>query len=129
LTFDAPTREFCSARRVPTNTPLQALVVLNDPAFNECASSLASRALEHAGDDVSSAITWAYRNVTQTSPSDTALQQLVELYTATLTELQTGCDSPQSSPEVTATRDADLQKSALAIVTSTILNLDQALSK
>lgn len=129
LTFDAPTREFCSARRVPTNTPLQALVVLNDPAFTECAGSLATRALELAGDDISTAITWAYRNVTQQPPSDTALQQLVALYEATFAELQQECDKAESPTGAPNTSLSDLQQSALAIVTSTILNLDQALTK
>jgi hypothetical protein len=43
LTFDAPTRDACTARRIPSNTPLQALTVLNDPAFIEMAQSLANR--------------------------------------------------------------------------------------
>ncbi len=43
LTFDAPSREFCTARRIPTNTPLQALVTLNDPVYIECATALAQR--------------------------------------------------------------------------------------
>jgi hypothetical protein len=43
LTFDAPTRDACTARRLPSNTPLQALTALNDPAFIEMAQSLANR--------------------------------------------------------------------------------------
>src|SRR6185436_6483584 len=41
--FDAPTRDVCTARRITTNTPLQALVTLNDPVYIEAASSLAAR--------------------------------------------------------------------------------------
>jgi hypothetical protein len=44
-TFDAPSREFCTVRRVRTNTPLQALTTLNDPAFFAAARALAGRAL------------------------------------------------------------------------------------
>ena len=43
LTFDAPTREFCTVRRISTNTPLQALVTLNDPVYVEAAQALARR--------------------------------------------------------------------------------------
>ena len=48
-TFDAPSRELCTVRRINTNTPLQALVTLNDPAFVEAAQALARRILKEAG--------------------------------------------------------------------------------
>jgi hypothetical protein len=47
-TFDAPSREICTLRRMPTNTPLQAFVSLNDPAFVECAQALARRILSES---------------------------------------------------------------------------------
>ena len=45
ITFDAPSREFCQSRRLITNTPLQALVTLNDPVYLEAAANLASTCL------------------------------------------------------------------------------------
>ncbi len=48
-TFDAPSRELCTVRRINTNTPLQALVTLNDPAFVETAQALARRMVREAG--------------------------------------------------------------------------------
>jgi len=48
-TFDAPSRETCTLRRLPTNTPLQAFVTLNDPVFVECAQALGRRLLREGG--------------------------------------------------------------------------------
>lgn len=51
MAFDAPTREFCTVRRIATNTPLQALVIWNDPQFVEAAAALAARTLAEPGSD------------------------------------------------------------------------------
>src|SRR6185295_1909771 len=48
-TFDAPSREFCVSRRIRTDTPLQSLVTLNDPAYIECAQAMARRVMGDAG--------------------------------------------------------------------------------
>jgi hypothetical protein len=50
LTFDGGSREACQPRRFATNTPLQALAILNDPVFTECARALAERATREAPD-------------------------------------------------------------------------------
>jgi len=63
LTFDAPTREFCTIRRSTTNTPLQALVLWNDEQFVEAARELAARAVRGAADD-GARLAWMFRTVT-----------------------------------------------------------------
>ena len=60
-TFDAPSREFCTVRRVRTNTPLQALTTLNDPAFFEAAQALAKRMMTDAGPDPAARVTYGFR--------------------------------------------------------------------
>ena len=54
VNFDAPSREFCTVKRPRTNTPLQALTTLNDPAFFEAAQALAKRMTNEAGSSPSS---------------------------------------------------------------------------
>ncbi len=76
LLFDAGSREKCLARRQPTNTPLQALVLLNDPVFVECARALAERAAKEAGDDGTARITRAFRLLAGRDPRATELEAL-----------------------------------------------------
>ena len=59
--FDAPTREECTADRPRSNTPLQALVLLNDPTYVEAARSFAERIMRDGGSDVASRLNFAYR--------------------------------------------------------------------
>jgi hypothetical protein len=122
LSFDAPTREFCTARRIPTNSPLQALVTLNDPVYLECAVALAKRARQAGGDASRDWIQWAFAATTQHPPSDRALDQLSNVYEAAIDEFQN--NTAEAKRLVDSAEDY-----AMAIVASTILNLDMALVK
>lgn len=79
--FDTSTREVCSTRRQTTNTPLQALVLLNDPQFVEAARKLAERILKEGGTTDESRANWAYREVTGNAPTSQQLTVLTELIT------------------------------------------------
>jgi hypothetical protein len=68
LAFDAPEREFCSVRRSRTNTPLQALVLMNEPAFLEAARQLAQRVLREGGADDAARLAYAFRCATGRAP-------------------------------------------------------------
>lgn len=61
LAFDAPTREECTAERTRSNTPLQALVLLNDPTYVEAARVFAERIFREGGTQVSDRLNWAFR--------------------------------------------------------------------
>ena len=79
MVFDTSTRDVCSASRQPTNTPLQPLVMLNDPQFVEAARKLGERILKNGGETDESRANWAYREVTGNSPSYEQLPLLKEL--------------------------------------------------
>ena len=75
-TFDAPTREQCTVRRERTNTPLQALVGMNDPQYVEAARGLAEQAVRLGGPD-SKRARWMFRRALSRNASDADVEQLV----------------------------------------------------
>jgi len=130
LTFDAPTREFCTIRRSVTNTPLQALALWNDEQFVEAARALAERALLQPGDD-RSRLASMYRRCTgrELTAEDAArvtemLRQLRQRYHAAPDDadalLAVG-DSPRNA-SIPAPEHA-----AFTLVANALLNLDATL--
>jgi hypothetical protein len=121
-TFDAPSREVCTARRIVTNTPLQALVTLNDEAYVECAEGFADRAIAAGGDTPSDQISWAYRAATGHAPSAETLHDLERLYSQALQDFTDEHIEPSTPARPPAT-------AAMSVVTSAILNLDEVLTR
>ncbi len=82
LTFDMPARDLCTARRTPTNTPLQALVTLNDVVYQEAAAALAARAAREVGADASmeAQIARAFELVISRPPTAGEAKRLRELH-------------------------------------------------
>ena len=79
-TFDAPSRNVCTVNRPRTNTPLQALVTLNDPVFVEAAQALARRVAQKEGASTAERATYAFRLCVTRPPREAELQRLMELY-------------------------------------------------
>jgi hypothetical protein len=106
MTFDATSREYCTVRRVRTNTPLQALALLNDEAFFETAQALARRLLTDraAGSTPESRAAFGFRLVTARQPEAAELSRLVTLYT---TELAHYRANPADARAVTTLKEAD----------------------
>src|SRR5208282_2507986 len=77
-TFDAPDREKCTARRTVTNTPLQALVLLNDPTYVEASRFLAARMLTQGGETATGRINYAFRLATGRIPDPQERAVLLE---------------------------------------------------
>lgn len=122
LTFDAPSREVCTPRRIVTNTPLQALVTLNDPVYLECAQALAKRMNAEGGPTVHDQIAWALKLVASQLPRTNEVDILLALHRDATTEFTSSLGQSK------ALADSPSQ-AALVLVANTILNLDAALTK
>ena len=132
IVFDAPTRDICIANRQATNTPLQALVMLNDPQFVEAARILAERVINHTSEK-STQITLAYRLLTGLMPPQEVITPLLALYQKEYQKYQ-NADSQRSALLQVGEYPADqtLDQAAIAamtIVCSTIMSFDETIMK
>jgi hypothetical protein len=119
-TFDAPSRELCSKRRILSNTPLQALAMLNDPAFHECAQGLARRMKYDAAGDLDARLSLGYRMATSRTITPERLAELRGLFQKL--EKDYAAD-PELMKGMAGTPDG----AAFTVVASVLLNLDEAL--
>ncbi len=131
--LDAPTRETCTLRRQRTNTPLQALVLLNDTQFVEAARVLAQRVLSEAPASDRVGITAAFRRAIAREPVDPEVTALLRLLSAERSRFQrdgSAADSLLSVGEWPV--PAEMNRSELAawmVLANVLLNLDEALSR
>jgi len=131
--FDAPSREACTVQRARTNTPLQALVLLNDPQFVEAARHFAARALRERGPDDDARLAWLFRSATSRAPG--ARER--DLLRAALAEQRAlfAQDAPAARALLgvgDSPRDETLdpvEHAAWTQVASLLLNLDEALTR
>jgi hypothetical protein len=131
--FDAPTRDKCQLRRSRTNTPMQALVTLNDVQFVEAARMLAERSIHEGGESLAEKITYAYRLSTSVKPTPKTLELLQSIYAEELNVFQA---APERAKQLLANgeskRDEKIdinEHAAMTIITSMILNLDETLTR
>lgn len=120
--FDAGSREVCQVRRLTTNTPLQALVLLNEPIYFECARGLAERSTREAN-DTTTRIMRAFKLMCGRSPRSTELSALTELYNQQRAAFS---KTPEDARKVCGKIDADL--AALTLVCSTLMASDSAIT-
>jgi hypothetical protein len=132
-TFDAPDREKCTGRRTLTNTPLQALVLLNDPTYVEAARALAGRILNQGGKDPGSRIRFGFRLATARKPDAKEVRVLQDIVRQELAQYRQNKDAAHKllqvgELEVDAKLD-DAELAAWTTVASMILNLDETITK
>jgi hypothetical protein len=131
LAFDGTSRESCTVRRIRTNTPLAALVGLNDPAFFEAAQAMARRLLREGGNDDAARAAYAMKLVVSRDASEREVNRLLKLlaeqrvlYAKDVTAAK-AAHGPLPLPDKAAAADA----AAWTMVCNVLLNLDEALTR
>lgn len=132
LIYDGPTREKCIIRRPRTNTPLQALLLLNDPVFVEAARMLADRSLASVGDDAEK-LRGLWRRVLV---RDASQEELVLLEGLLARQRERFANAPSAARQLLAVGEAkhdgklDVQElAAWTVVAQAVLNLDEAMTR
>ena len=133
IAFDAPERSVCSVRRIRTNTPLQALVTLNDPVFVEAAQGFARRVLTEGGNTIQSRAVHALRLSLTRQPSDAEVSRIVALFESARTSLT--ADTAQATALATKPLGPvppemdSIDAAAWTVVGNVLMNLDEFLAK
>ena len=133
MLFDAPFREACTLRRPRTNTPLQALNLMNDPTFVEASRFLAQRMILEGGTAADSRLAHGFRLLLARTPKPSELAVLRSSYERARSDF---AKDPEAAKALLAVGEAGLDASlntaelaAFTTVASTLLNLDEAITK
>ncbi|MEW5980025.1 MAG: PSD1 and planctomycete cytochrome C domain-containing protein [Acidobacteriota bacterium] len=133
LAFDASPREECTVNRSYSNTPLQALVLLNDPVFVEAARTLAENMIQKGGPSLSGRIEWAYLRALGRKPTASELKILSDLHRKTLADFS---KTPSKARELSHVGDTQPSKAvnpvrlaAMTTVARAILNLHETITR
>lgn len=127
--FDAPTRETCTVRRLQTNTPLQALVLLNDPQFLKAAGALATRMINEGGETTTNRIRYAFRLATSRLPKNAELDVLNAAYAREKARFSGDPKATKALIQESGNAGNDADLAALTMIASTILNLNETITK
>ena len=123
VTFDAGSREVCLINRISTNTPLQALITLNDPVYLEAAYNLALKHKEE--ESVKNSIKKMYLKSTYKVIDQTTLDSLIELYANSLNQFK---NNPELMDDFLDLGKTNINHAALTLVANAIMNLDEFLT-
>ena len=130
--FDAPNREVCTVRRIRTNTPLQALVTMNDPVYVEAAQALA-RTMVAQGSDAKARLQYAFRSALIREPKEKEIDRLTKLAEQALKHYAESSEEARkmaTEPRGELPEDADAAElAAWTVVANVILNLDEIFMK
>ncbi len=133
VTFDAPDREVCTVRRARTNTPLQALILMNDPTYIEASRKLAERVMVAGGKTTEERLTFAFRSVLTRAPKESELKILRKLYDDQLAVYRKDDKAALKLLKVgESPRDEKLDVAELAawtMIANALLNLDETVTR
>lgn len=129
LTFDAMQREVCVSRRIRTNTPLQALTILNDPAYVDISRQWTWNLLQETTDP-ERIIRKAYKQATGLTPDERAMKPLVHLYFKALSSYKNDKEATcEMASGVLEDKQNKPETAAMVVVIHSILNLDAVITK
>jgi hypothetical protein len=132
-TFDAPSRESCIVRRERTNTPLQALLLLNDPQYVEAARGLAERTMQQGGDSVEQRARFLFHTATCRQPQVDELADLVEAYQQEFEHFRADAKAAEeliASGSLPADEKLDRPElAAWTMAANVVLNLDEVVTR
>jgi hypothetical protein len=131
--FDAPTREECTVNRTISNTPLQALVLLNDPLYVEASRVFAENILKEGGTNFNQRLTWAFERAVDRAPTEQERQILATLYRANLSRFR---KAPENAKQLVTVGEAPLPEktkpvdlAAMTTVARAILNMHETITR
>ena len=131
--LDAPSREACTIRRERTNTPMQALMLMNDPQFFEAARTFAERAVKEGGETPQARIAYLFEAATARLPKPREEALLLETFQIHYQELEA---NPEAAKELIAVGESKpdealdaVEVAAWTMIANLILNLDEVLNK
>lgn len=132
-TFDAPTREECTVERTRSNTPLQALVLLNDPTYVEASRKLAERMVREGGPNIGTRLQFAYAHLLSRVPRPEEVKILTDMYQKHLIEYQAEKPAAEELLKIgAAPMTSDVDKAELAATTSiarVLYNLHETITR
>jgi mono/diheme cytochrome c family protein len=135
-TFDVPNADISCVRRLRSNSPLQALVSLNEPLFVECAQSLARKTLEEGGRSDAERVTYAFRRALSRLPAEDEKQELLSLLEKQKERIADGWVNPaevatgeSKVPSKLPAGVTPTQLAAYTVVSRVLLNLDETITK
>jgi len=132
-TFDAPNREVCTSLRQRTQTPLQSLVIMNDPVYVEAARGLAERVLREEPDDLQKRLVKAFRHTLGREPVASEIALLKKTYD---TQHENFREDAQAARDYLKVGESKLPEkfdptelAALSVTASVLLNLSETINK
>jgi len=124
--FDTPPGDAPCVMRARSNSPLQALTLMNEPVFVECAKSLAAETLAHGGDSDADRLAYAFRRCTTRTPDAADAETLQKFLDKQRTRIAAGELKPA---EILATEQADAELAAWTLTARVMLNLDETITR
>ncbi len=133
ITFDAPSREIFCMRRERTNTPMQALLMMNDPQFVEAARHLGVRLMSEGGKTAAQRLAWGFRLVLTRKPNPREVATLEKTLGQLLAKFKA---DPEAAKQLLSVGDSEVntqldpgEQAAYAMISSLLLNLDETVTK